>query len=257
MPVGAKHIGLSMALATLLAGCSPAPVAKGINDPFEARNRKAHDRAIKSDAKMLKPVATAYGKVTPDPLRKGVNNVSDTLGLPSDIINNVLQGRIDDAAYNVFRLTVNATLGVAGLFDVASAFGLEARDTDFGETLHVWGAPEGAYVVLPFIGPSTERDAVGMVVDMVLDPFGPAQSLERFSYALPLGVAAKLDSRYRYSGLIDPVLYESADSYALTRVTYLDNRRYELNRRNRDAADDGTTTGADTGAYDIYEDFYE
>ncbi len=86
------------------------------------------------------------------------------------IVNNLLQGRLENAAHNSVRLLFNSTIGLGGLFDIATDIGLEERSTDFGATLHVWGAEEGAYVVLPLLGPSTERDALGTIVDFFTNP---------------------------------------------------------------------------------------
>ncbi len=164
----------------------------------------------------------------PDPVRQGISNFSGNFDLPGYIVNDVLQGNIDDAAHNVMRFLMNSTFGFLGLLDPASATGLYARESDFGETLHVWGAREGAYLVLPLVGPTTERDAAGEVVDLFANPL---------SYILPkperyagtvTGVASKVGDRYRFVATINSILYESADSYAQARILYLQNRRYEL-----------------------------
>lgn len=234
-----------------LAGCS-TPMPNGVHDPYEEANRKWHDTNIALDRAVVDPVSTAYGTVVPDPLRKGVSNVSDTLSLPGIVVNDVLQLQFGDALHNTGRLLVNATLGLGGLFDPATEMGLGERDSDFGETLHRWGVGEGAYVVLPLYGPSTERDAVGIVVDMVLDPVGSLLDKPESTYPTALKVADLADTRYRYSDIYEAVLYDSADSYTQMQLSYLDNRRFEL----------GTALGADAAAeeaasYDIYEDFYE
>lgn len=250
-----KRFGTLALTALILAGCSGAPIPNGIEDPHEARNRQAHERAIRSDETVLRPVSNAYGNAVPDELRRGISNVSSTLGLPADILNNVLQLRIGEAAHNTVRLGVNLTLGFGGLFDTAAGFGLEKRDTDFGQTLHAWGVEEGAYLVVPLAGPSTERDALGMAVDLLIDPLGPVANLERYALTVPIHLGEKIDSRYRYAALLDPVLYESADGYAVMRVTYLDNRRFELRKMNGGSTDGDAA--ADTSEYDIYEDFYD
>ncbi|WP_434289466.1 MlaA family lipoprotein [Celeribacter sp. SCSIO 80788] len=237
----------------VLAGCAAAPQTGGINDPYEDVNRSWHETNVALDRAVIKPVSTAYGTVVPDPLRKGLSNVSDTLGIPGTVVNDVLQLRFGDALHNTARFAVNATVGIAGLFDPATGMGLEERDSDFGETLYTWGVGEGAYVVLPVYGPSTERDAFGLIVDMALDPVGNLLGNPEKSYKTGLKVADLADTRYRYSDLYESVLYDSADSYSQMRLTYLDNRRYELGTpivAGAEGAEQATT-------YDIYEDFYE
>jgi len=237
----------------VLAGCA-TPGPDGIADPYEEVNRGWHDTNIALDKAVIKPVSTAYGTVVPDPLRKGLSNVSDTLGIPGSVVNDVLQLRFGDALHNTARFAVNATIGIGGLFDPATGMGLEERDADFGETLYTWGMGEGAYVVLPLYGPSTERDSLGLLVDIALDPVGNLLGNPEKGYKTGLKVADLADTRYRYSDLYESVIYDSADSYAQMRLTYLDNRRYEL----------GTPIVAGAGAadqeaaaFDIYEDFYE
>jgi Surface lipoprotein len=237
----------------ILAGCTAAPQGGGINDPYEEVNRSWHETNIALDRTVIKPVSTAYGTVVPDPLRKGLSNVSDTLGIPGTVVNDVLQLRLGDALHNTARFAVNATVGIGGLFDPATEMGLEERDSDFGETLYTWGVGEGAYVVLPVYGPSTERDALGLIVDIALDPVGNLLGNPERGYKTGLKVADLADTRYRYSELYESVLYDSADSYTQMRLTYLDNRRYELGTPII-AGEEGTEQAA---TYDIYEDFYE
>jgi len=139
---------------------------------------------------------------------------------------------------------------VGGLFDPASSFGLEPRDTDFGETLHVWGTGEGAFVEVPFKGPSTERDLIGDIVDAALNPLGRILPVEAQGPARAIRVAAKLADRAQFGLTVDEILYDSADSYAQTRLIYLQNRRFELARNGRGTAQDL----APTGDFDPYAD---
>ncbi|ALI55530.1 VacJ family lipoprotein [Celeribacter marinus] len=251
-----KKLILSLLLATSLAACSSTEMVDGISDPYEKTNRKTHAVNVSLDRALIKPASGAYGTLVPDPLRKGFSNVANTLSLPGSVVNNVLQLRFDEAVYNTLRFTVNATFGIGGLMDVAGAFGLDEHDTDFGETLHRWGVGEGSYIVLPLYGPSTQRDSIGLLVDMALDPVSLLESGIN-DYKLPLTMADLADARTRYSDLYESVIYESADSYAQMRVTYLDRRRFELvaplggSKTNADGADGGAVS------YDIYEDFYE
>jgi phospholipid-binding lipoprotein MlaA len=212
----------------LLAACGPAPVPSGIDDPYEAQNREVHRANQDIDRALFGPAAGAYGGILPAPVKAGISNLSDNLDLPGDVVNNILQLRLGRAAQNTLRFVVNTTVGLGGLLDPATDFGIPARETDFGETLYVWGVPEGAYVELPVLGPSTERDTLGRVVDVALNPLRwVVKTPTEEGLITATGIAAKLGSRERYADLIDSVL-EGADSYSQTRLLYLQNRRFEL-----------------------------
>lgn len=223
-----------LGVALLLAGCS-APAPQAVNDPFEGANRKVHAFNKGLDRYALRPVARATAPVFKSPIGTGIENLANTLSAPSEIANNVLQGNAVDAVHNSWRLVVNATVGLAGLFDPATAMGLERRSTDFGETLHVWGFGEGPYVELPAFGPSNARDAVGRVVDMVADPVGQALPDREAMAATGVTVASKVGDRARFGDTLDSILYDSADSYAQARLLFLQSRRHELGQ---DVADD-------------------
>lgn len=232
-----------VAAAVFLTACAATETAQGINDPFETQNRARHEFNKSIDQALLRPVAKGYGSGVPQPVKVGIGNVARNLGTPADVVNDLLQGQIEDAFVNSIRFGLNSTFGLAGLIDVASDFKLHPRKTDFGETLHVWGAPEGAYLELPILGPSTQRDAVGKVVDLFTNPLNYViPSPER--YAVPLsGAIARVGERDEYGDLVDSILYESADSYAQSRLIYLDNRRFSLNG-----------TGGNSDDVDPYED---
>lgn len=222
---------LSRSLATccligaVLAGCAQPGAPVGINDPIEATNRKVHTFNRNVDEMFLKPVASSSNGT--GEVGKRVSAFADNLGKPADIVNNVLQLRLVKATENLMRFGVNTIFGVGGLFDVATAAGMPLNDTDFGETLHIWGVPEGAYLEVPFMGPSTERDLAGNIVDAIIDPLNQLPREEVLA-ATGAKVAARIVDRGRYSDLTESVLYDSADSYAQARLLYLQNRRFEL-----------------------------
>jgi len=233
--------------AGLLSACAGAPDANGINDPFEPTNRKIHGFNKGVDRALVGPAAKGYG-IVPDPLKRAVSNVADTLDLPGDIANNLLQFRLADAGENSVRLLANLTFGLGGLIDFASHAGVEGKPTDFGETLHVWGVGEGPYIELPLAGPSTARDTVGIVADVVMNPVRLALPTKEANAATILKLFSRLGDRDRFSTTVDSLLYESADSYAQARLLYLQNRRFELGQ---------TATGAyasDDGFIDPYAD---
>lgn len=222
-------------LVALLGGCAEAPAPSGVNDPFESTNRAWFDtnmaltssvtggtRAAETD-----PDAPAEARRRPVASRMA-GNFGANLGLPSVILNDLLQLRPDRAAENTLRLVINTTVGLGGLFDPAGQVGLHGRRTDFGETLHRWGAAEGAYVVLPFFGPSTERDAAGLVVDAVIDPLRFLLPQPEHGWSVAARLAGRLADAAEYSDLLDANVMNTADPYAQARLLYLQTRRYHL-----------------------------
>lgn len=252
--------------AGFLSACAAPPAATGINDPFEPANRKVHAFNKGVDRALVGPASKGYG-IVPEPVKRAVGNVADTLDLPGDIVNNLLQFRLADAGQNSVRLLANLTFGLGGLIDFASYAGVEGKPTDFGETLHVWGVGEGPYMELPLAGPSTARDTVGMAVDLALDPLRLALPRKEANAATILKLMSRLGDRDRFSDTVDSLLYDSADSYAQARLLYLQNRRFELGQDSGAATSDdgfidpyadvpGEAAPSDDGFIDPYEDPY-
>lgn len=230
-----------------LGACGASDVSRGVHDPYEVQNRAIHEENKKLDKALLRPLANGYGQAVPEDVRIGVSNFSSNLSLPGVVVNDLLQLRIGDALHNTARFVVNTTIGLGGVLDPASKGDLELRDTDFGETLHVWGFGQGAYLELPIAGPSTTRDTVGSVVDFAMNPLRGLES-DAIDVAVPAAtVMSKLGDRYRYGQSVDSVLHESEDSYAQTRLFYLENRDYSL----------GKDEAPDDDLYDIYEEAYD
>ena len=143
------------------------------NDPFESFNEKMFwfNREV-LDRYILRPVATGWDFVLPDPVQRGVHNFFDNLAVVRRVVNNGLQLKFTGAATELARFTINSTIGVAGFFDVAKdAFGIEQRDEDTGQTFGVWGAGPGPYLVLPFLPPLTVRDGIGYAFDIAMTPY--------------------------------------------------------------------------------------
>jgi phospholipid-binding lipoprotein MlaA len=238
----ARYAAACCLMGAVLAGCARVDAPVTMNDPIEPFNRKVHAFNRSVDEIALRPFAGSTkgnGEVS-----ARISDFADNLGKPADIVNNILQLRLIKATENLLRFGVNTIFGVGGFYDVATAAGMPENDTDFGETLHIWGVPEGAYLEVPFMGPSTERDLAGTVVDLMIDPLNTLPENERLA-ATGAKIAARIGDRGRYSELMDSVLYDSADSYAQARLLYLQNRRYEL----------GQTAGEETFV-DPYEDPY-
>ena len=156
-------------LIPLAAGCATTG-AGNPKDPLEAINRPIYAFNDVIDRYALKPLAQGYQKVTPEPFRLMVTSFFANLGDLYTGANNVLQAKPRQALIDVSRFVVNSTLGMAGIADVASAIGLQKHQEDFGQTLGWWGVPPGPYLVLPFLGPSSFRDAPSRVVDNYGDP---------------------------------------------------------------------------------------
>jgi len=219
-------LGLSLLLG--LSACAPAPRVSGINDPFEQTNREIHEFNKELDRKILRPVSQSTSTAANGTFGTGLDNFASNLSLPGKVVNSMLQLDIVHAFSNTARFALNSTFGLAGLFDVASQNLITEHPTDFGETLHVWGFKEGRYLELPFVGSSTERDAFGMLVDFVMNPLNFALPAPERYVGTVAYVVNRVADRGRYAQLVDQVLYDSADSYAQTRLIYLQSRRRAL-----------------------------
>ena len=226
------------ALLILTGGCATAPnpadreaVAEfaALNDPAEPTNRAvfAINRGI--DAVILKPVATFYRDYIPKFFQDRMNDVLDNLRSPVIFVNDLLQGEIDRAIATLARFVVNSTFGLAGLNDLATAIGMEGHDEDFGQTLAVWGVPEGPYVMLPLFGPSNPRDTVGLVVDFLVDPFNVWAGNTNRDYAILSRTGARgVDQRAIHMEALDDIERTSLDYYASIRSLYRQRRAEEI-----------------------------
>ncbi|WP_093032872.1 MlaA family lipoprotein [Ruegeria marina] len=251
----------------VLAACAgPSPDADGggrIYDPYENTNRAIHTFNRGLDKAFFRPAAKGYVAVIPRPMVNSFNMFAENLSLPGQMVDYLLQGKPKEACTTLFRFVVNSTVGFAGLADPASDFEIPRADTDFGVTLHVWGFAEGPYLELPFYGPSTARDAVGVVVNLFTNPIDFAPTRPINNLGLYAEIVRRLGDRGLYSDTVDSILYGSSDSYAQLRLIYLQNRRFELATDNEDAylglysdpySDTGTPVATD--ATDPYEDPY-
>ena len=160
----AAALALVVSLGT--AGCATSP-----RDPFEGLNRITFGFNDAIDAALIRPLASGYREIMPEPIRNGVKNFFSNLGDVINILNNLLQGKWRDALDDTARVTINSTFGVLGFGDVASEAGLPKHNEDFGQTLGVWGIGDGFYLVLPLLGPSSLRDTIGrFTLDSRIDP---------------------------------------------------------------------------------------
>lgn len=223
---------LVVLMALLVAACSAqngtGESGDAIYDPYEETNRNIHAFNRGLDRAVVRPVGVGITTILPDEVEDSIGNFATNLGQPKVMVNSLLQGDLRGLGISTVRFLTNSTLGLFGLFDVASELNVPQHDADFGQTLYVWGVKEGAYIEIPVLGPSTQRALTGKVVDLILDPLGYyADSPEKY-YETVSSVTSSLSDRGRYAETIDSVLYESADSYAQARLIYLQNRRFEL-----------------------------
>jgi phospholipid-binding lipoprotein MlaA len=206
-----------LALSACSTVRSPSPA-----DPFEGFNRSVDTFNQQLDTYALRPTARAYVAVVPEFARMGVSNFFGNIGDVLIGINNLLQGKPVAAASDFGRFFVNTTIGVVGLFDVATDMGLKKNNEDFGQTLGRWGVGSGPYLVLPVFGPSSVRDAVGFVVDIQADP---VVSIDSVATRNAVGGLRVVNRRADLLELTDSVEGVALDSYSFVRDAYLANRR--------------------------------
>ena len=191
-------------------------------DPFQNINEKTHNLNQTLDLQVASPVARFYKRITPDFLEKGITNFTHNIEDLSIGINNILQGKFNEGLSDFSRFTLNTSIGLLGFIDIASDLGLTKHDEDFGQTLAVWGVPDGPYLVLPGLGPSTTRDTLAMIPDAFLTPLFLIDH-DRTSYSLT--AIDLIDTRARYLGLESVVI---GDEYLFYRDAYLQSRNFEI-----------------------------
>jgi phospholipid-binding lipoprotein MlaA len=240
--LSAGHAGSVLAGETILhdqtAQTDTAPLAiEDDNDPLEGLNRGVFEFNRVVDGLFIKPAAQIYSGVLPQQAQDSVRSFLRNLRSPIILANDVLQGDMDRAGNTIGRFLVNTTLGIGGLFDVASDLGIPFHDEDFGQTLAVWGISEGPYIVLPIFGPSNPRDAVGLASEFFLDPVNiylDNQDLDYLTY-VRAGLTG-VDARARSLDTLDQLERTSLDYYAAIRSLYRQHRANEI--RNSRSPDD-------------------
>src|SRR3989475_9494506 len=195
----------------------------GDYDPWEPFNTAMFSFNRKVDRYALKPVAKAWDKIVPDPVERSLKRAFDNLSMPRRLVNNLFQLKLKGAGQELARFGLNTTLGVAGLFDVAKVFGLEASEADTGQTLGRYGVGPGPYLVLPFLPPLTARDGIGFAVDAALDPF----TYVIFPVAALAGTAVgkPVDEPAVNLELYENVQESTVDLYSAVRNGYLQRRQ--------------------------------
>ena len=208
---------------------------ENINDPYEGLNRSVFSFNNNLDEYIFKPVARGW-KTIPDFPRENLANLAETAESPLDIANAILQFDIEGVRITLSRFIINLTLGLGGMYDVASSdmFEIEKRNEDFGQTLAIWGLPEGPYTMLPIFGPSNIRDAVGRGVDTIFNPLTFVFRMNNFGFEtrLPQPVVSGADQRAKYLGYVDDIESTSLDFYATMRSLYRQKRQQDINNGN-------------------------
>lgn len=214
---------VALALA-LLAGCASGPGAQP-HDPLEPLNRGVSDFNDAVDSAVLKPVATTYRDVTPDLVRTGVSNFFENLRDVWSSINAGLQLRPKEATENILRFGINTAFGFGGVFDIASEMGIERTRLDFGQTLGRWGVPAGPYLVLPFFGPSSVRDAAGFGVESRGDLIWNLDSVSARNSLYTLRAVETRANLLRATSMLEGA---ALDKYSFTRDIYLQRRQSQI-----------------------------
>lgn len=203
-------------------------------DPYQPFNRAMYRFNDVLDRVILKPVATVYNKIVPKPLAKGITNFFANVDTVPTVANDVLQANIYQATSDGWRLVINSTVGVLGFFDVASDMGLEPNKEDFGLTLARWGYTNSNYLVLPFFGPSTPRDAIGLPVDYYVFSIYPYITPLSARYEIyGLGVISRRADLLSFQNVMEEA---AVDRYVFLRDAYLQRRAY-LIQRNKELGD--------------------
>ena len=247
METGHRPVVVVLALLLCCGGCAAttptasttADDADTEHDPAEPVNRAIFKVNVAADHAVMRPVAQAYADHVPEGVQKGIHNVVQNLKEPAVAVNDALQGNVNQAWQSVQRLAVNSTVGVAGIFDVASQLGLPPHKADFGQTLAVWGVGEGPFVELPLLGPSNARDTVGTAVDMALNPLTFVGGAPATYAGVATGSANVVDTRSQHLHDLDELERNSLDYYATLRSVYRQHRDAEISAAKQQPAPEG------------------
>lgn len=210
--------GMMLGAVITLSGCATTEVVEqepvvNKTDPYENFNRKMFGFNDSVDNYVAEPISNAYKWITPQFMQTGVYNFFNNLKNINVVINDVLQAKFQQSAQDTGRFTINSTVGVLGLFDVAKHVGLEQNEEDFEQTLAVWGVPRGSYLVLPFLGPSTTRGIPGAVFDTAANP--------ATYVGMPVQLVSMLNSRASAEGALKFIDEAALDPYVFTRESFL------------------------------------
>ncbi len=219
-----------VSLLALLTGCATtagggSKTAGQRADPWESWNRKVYAFNDKLDAAVVKPVATSYTKVVPQPVRRGVTNFVGNFSDVWSALNNFLQGKFANGFQDVIRVGTNTLFGLGGFLDVASEFGADRQGEDLGQTLGYWGMASGPYVVWPVLGPSTLRDSLALPLDAQVSPALAVKGTVAKATVSGVQLVNVRANLLGASGLLDDI---ALDKYVFVRDAYLQRRRSQV-----------------------------
>lgn len=209
----------AVACFMLLGGCASTGNPR---DPLEPLNRGVYTFNEAVDTTLLKPAAELYRGLVPGMVRTGVSNVFSNINDVIVALNNLLQGKVTNAASDTGRFVVNSTIGLLGIFDVATPLGLPKNNEDFGQTLGWWGVGDGPYLVLPIFGPSNVRDTFGLVVDMLSDPISYIEPTRDRNIVMGVRAVNRRSQLLEASKILETA---ALDPYQFVRDAYLQRRR--------------------------------
>lgn len=244
---------LLLPLLVLMGGCATTEtsedtpeqeVVRAASDPWEPMNRGMYAINDTLDRFTFRPVALGYRAVVPSFARRGITNFSRNLLTPRSSLNNFLQGKPGPGFSDLGRFIINTTLGIGGLIDVATAQGMPVYDEDFGQTLAVWGLPEGPYLFIPILGPNTILKAVAIPVDLLSDPL---LHYDNSSVRDKIYILRAIDLRARLL-TAEVLLKDSKDPYLTLRESFLQNRRFQIYDGNPPSTEEED---------DLFDEFFE
>lgn len=227
--------------ASLLSACATNQTVPE-EDSWEGLNRGIYAFNNGLDIVLLKPLARGYRFITPDPVERGISRVFANMSYPVVIVSNALQGKGKDALSDTGRFLVNSTIGIGGIFDVATPMGMPAHNEDLGQVLATWGVPSGPYVVIPFLGPSTLRDSIATIGNQSLH----GRRLISNTSIRDKGTILELVSIRASILPLDAQIQGSADPYIFVREAYLQRRNFLIY--------DGEPPEEDLGFEDEFDD---
>lgn len=222
-----RLLALTAAMVVGVAGAASAQNAASgeIDDPYIGFNRAVFSFNDAADQAVLRPVAQGYRYVIPRGGRVGIRNVIHNLRAPVNLANDLLQGDLDAAGTTVTRTVINTLVGVGGIFDVAASEGIPYREEDFGQTLGVWGVGHGAYMVIPLLGPSSVRDATGLLADSLMDPLNwYLHNTDNDGWIVGRFVVTSISRREELLDALDDLRRNSFDYYTAMKSAYVQNR---------------------------------
>ena len=248
---GPLRLFAAVVAALVLAGCATPPDQRtNPRDPFEPFNRGVYRFNDAVDRAVLKPVATGYRDITPPLIRTGVGNFFRNLTEPWSFVNNVLQGRVQDAGETWIRFAVNTVFGLGGILDIAGEANIDRHKQDFGQTLAFYGVPTGPYLIIPLLGPSTVRDTAALPIDWKGNLLSHVDDVSLRNSLTGLRIVDTRANLLRVSSVLDGA---ALDQYSFTRDAFLQlrrNQRKDTTENDGDLDDDGASsyTGDAAGA---------